>query len=251
MEKYNHLAYKFDGEGPLQTVLVHNAGGNHQFMEPTFSYFSQKGKTLTIDLTGHGESDAPEREYTPGNYAQDLLALCEHLGLENTLFIGLNYGGNVGLELHRRNPRIIEKLVMIEPPILMEPWIVKHVEDHLEDLKTQDMGEYAKAVVDAICVQPQPADREVAIRAFEKTPQRVQYSTFESLLKWDKEFFSEKIDLPTLYIQTTVPYSLEEKVAPHFSNLTTGRVVGSGSWATLEVPDQIHAMVDRFLSLSN
>lgn len=38
-------------------------------------------------------------------------------------------------------------------------------------------------------------------------------------------------------------------IPPLATNLQVGRVVGSGPWANLEVPTQLHSMISRFLDL--
>ncbi|HEX2579440.1 MAG TPA: hypothetical protein VHK67_03455, partial [Rhabdochlamydiaceae bacterium] len=55
--------------------------------------------------------------------------------------------------------------------------------------------------------------------------------------------------IPTLLIQTSHPFCVEEKARSLFSNLHVGRVVGSGAWANLEVPTQVHPMIERFLEV--
>ena len=67
-----NLAYKATGTGNKSFVLIHNAGGNHQFMDPLFNHFSQYGRVLSLDLRGHGESDKPQQDYTVEGFAEDI-----------------------------------------------------------------------------------------------------------------------------------------------------------------------------------
>jgi len=74
-----HLSFKVGGRGKQTLILIHNAGGNHQFMDSQFHHFSKQGRGVSIDLRGHGESDKPEQEYTVEGFAEDLVNHCSHL----------------------------------------------------------------------------------------------------------------------------------------------------------------------------
>lgn len=249
--KWGSLAYRLEGTGEENYVFVHNAGGNHQLMKETISHFSAKGRSLSLDLRGHGQSEAPKTEYTLETYAQDIFALCQNCNMEKIVFIGLNFGGNVGVALNKLYPNLISRLILIEPPMLMEPWIVQSVEEHIHDLKDESTVNYATDLVSAVITRASQHAREIAIKAFQTTPRHVQISTYENLLKWDQAYRNESVksDVPTLYVQTSKPFCREESLHGHFSQLHTGRVIGSGPWASLEVPDQLNLMIERFLTL--
>jgi hypothetical protein len=63
----------------------------------------------------------------------------------------------------------------------------------------------------------------------------------------DSEANASHISCPTLCILTDEHHCSYEKMkhqAPHFE---IGKVVGSKCWATLEAPEQVNAMIQRFL----
>jgi pimeloyl-ACP methyl ester carboxylesterase len=76
--KEGEIAYKVDGIGPRNFLLIHNSGGSHEMMHHTSDYFSQSGKVITPDLLGHGASASPKIEYTLTLFAENLLELCEY-----------------------------------------------------------------------------------------------------------------------------------------------------------------------------
>lgn len=61
---WGKLAYEISGKGSPTFLLIHNAGGNHLMMKASHDYYSEKGKAVSVDLRGHGNSDAPTGEYT-------------------------------------------------------------------------------------------------------------------------------------------------------------------------------------------
>jgi pimeloyl-ACP methyl ester carboxylesterase len=105
--------YLENGTGqPL--VCQHTAGcHNHQYRdlledeEITADY-----RVIAYDLPRHGKSDPPENtewwkeEYklTADHFVNFIVALCDALELENPLFLGSSFGGNVALQLALRHP---------------------------------------------------------------------------------------------------------------------------------------------------
>lgn len=190
----------------------------------------------------------PQTSYTTQTFAKELIELCRRENFTDIILIGLNYGANVGIVMNELAPGLITHLILIEPPIFMEPWIVKVVEQQIEDLKNPSET-LSQNIVDAVMPNGSPQDRTIALLSMKNTPTNVKSSTYANLLEWDKHH-NFQCQVPTLLIQTTQVFCKEEALKSHFTNLQVGRVVGSGPWANLEVPAQVHSMIDRFLELS-
>lgn len=245
--KEGEISYTIQGEGSRNFLLIHNSGGSHEMMFPTTVYFSKSGKTITPDLLGHGSSHSPKIEYTLNVFAEGLIELCRHEKLDQVVLIGLNFGADIGIAMAQIAPELISHLILIEPPFFMEPWIVKVVEQQIKDLE-RPREDWAQETVDSVIMKAPAREREISLKALKMTPSLVKVSTFKHLLIWDKKH-TFNCPIPTLMIQASQPFCTEEKARTVFSNLHVGRVVGSGPWANLEVPIQVHSMIDRFLEL--
>jgi pimeloyl-ACP methyl ester carboxylesterase len=245
--KEGEISYLSQGKGPHNFLLVHNAGGSHEMMSYTTEHFSQKGKVIVPDLLGHGASAKPQIEYTLDLYAENLLQLCKYEKMESIIFIGLNYGADIGIEIAKRAPKLLSRLVLIEPPFFMEPWIAKLVEEHIKHLANPQEG-WVEETVNSVIMRAPEKERQIALKALKMVPPFVKASTYENLLAWDKKH-SFQCSIPTLMIQASKTFCTEEKARTVFSKLEVSRVAGSGPWANLEVPLQVHSMIDRFLEL--
>lgn len=242
------LSYIRGGEdGPYCFLLVHGSGGSHEMMQHTAAHFSKVGKVVIPDLLGHGFSSIANIDYTVEVFAESLIELCEYEKLQKIVFIGMNYGANIGLEIFQRAPDLISHLVLIEPPIFLEPPIVKILEQRIKDLE-HPKDNWAQETVESLILNAHTHEREIALKALEMTPPFVKASTFKHLLAWDKNH-SFICPIPTLLIQISQPLCAEDKARSIFPNLHVGRVVGSGPWINLEVPAQANSMIDRFLEL--
>lgn len=212
-------------------------------MQLIAQHFSKKGRVIVPDLLGHGVSDPPKIEYTLDVFAESLIQCCQREKIERCIFIGLNYGANIGIEIAKKLPSLISHLVLIEPPFFMEPWIVELVEQSIaHPVKSEE-------IVDAMFMKASDEARAIALKALKSTKSFVKASVYRNLLAWDKKH-AFKCSIPTLMIQTSQPFCVEERARTMFSNFQVGRVVGSGPWANLEVPTQVHSIINRFLEVS-
>jgi pimeloyl-ACP methyl ester carboxylesterase len=76
-------------------------------------------RVITLDLLGHGASDRPRDmwRYSMPIYAQQVVALMDHLGLEQAAVMGTSLGANAALEIAASAPERLRGLV-IEMPVL-------------------------------------------------------------------------------------------------------------------------------------
>jgi len=75
------------------------------------------------DLIGHGASPYEP----PWSITEHLDALVATLGTEPSTWIGHSYGGRLALELAARRPALVERLVLLDPAMLLDPVIALHV----------------------------------------------------------------------------------------------------------------------------
>ncbi len=78
---------------------------------------------LAPDLIGHGSSSYEP----PWSIAEHLDALVASLGTEPAAWIGHSYGARLALELAASRPSLVERLVLLDPAILLDAEIALHV----------------------------------------------------------------------------------------------------------------------------
>jgi pimeloyl-ACP methyl ester carboxylesterase len=113
------IAYELSGSGPA-LLLIHGGGSNRMvwhdvgYVERLKEYFT----VITLDLRGHGESEAPttEEDYTPEKLCQDLLAVCDACGIGDFYLWGMSFGGRISRYLAARSNRV-SKLILIGAPL--------------------------------------------------------------------------------------------------------------------------------------
>src|SRR5208283_20561 len=76
-------------------------------------------RVITLDLLGHGRSDRPRDmwRYSMAFYGQQVVALMDHLEIEQAVVMGTSLGANAALEIASMSPERLRGLV-IEMPVL-------------------------------------------------------------------------------------------------------------------------------------
>ena len=116
----HRIAYDVYGEGDRVIVLAHGLLMNRRMYERLGPELAARGnRVVAVDLLGHGRSDRPNdpRLYNMGAFAEQLVALFDHLGLQAPVVGGTSLGANVGLELAARHPDRAGAL-FVEMPVL-------------------------------------------------------------------------------------------------------------------------------------
>ena len=108
-----NIAYSDRGTGtPL--VFLHAFPLNRTMWGPQEEGLSRHYRVITMDLRGHGESDAPLWRFTLEQYADDVAGLMDHLSIRQAVLIGLSMGGYVGFALSRKYPGRLRGLVLAD-----------------------------------------------------------------------------------------------------------------------------------------
>ncbi|HEY0516410.1 MAG TPA: alpha/beta fold hydrolase [Solirubrobacteraceae bacterium] len=76
-------------------------------------------RVLTLDLLGHGASDRPRDmwRYSMSAYGRQVVALMDHLEIDQAVVMGTSLGANAALEIASSDPQRLRGLV-IEMPVL-------------------------------------------------------------------------------------------------------------------------------------
>lgn len=101
-------------------VLVHGLLLSQTMDHPLAQRLAAKGnRVITIDLLGHGRSDRPRDMwlYSMKAFAQQVLALLDHLEIEEAVVMGTSLGANTTLEVASAAPERLRGMV-IEMPVL-------------------------------------------------------------------------------------------------------------------------------------
>ena len=105
------LAVRDSGGDGEPVVFLHHGGGNLMMWEPVLPYLRDDYRCITLDLRGHGRSDAPASGYHIDTMAADLIGVLDRLGVRKAHAVGSSLGAEVGLSLAANHPGRVRSLV--------------------------------------------------------------------------------------------------------------------------------------------
>ena len=245
------LYYERAGRGEPELLFVPGWCCDHTAFQPQFDHFSQTHAVTALDLRGVGRSDGPDDGYSIPALADDVVAFCGAVGIEKPVVVGHSLGGMIAVDLGARYPEVPSALVLVDPgPIDYLPETVEFFTGFAEQLEgpdgeevrrayVQDMGgrdeELARWIVDHMCVPEQ----------------RVAAAVIRGVSEWNGREPFERCTGPVLLIRQLIATDSDvlrlQAIKP---DLEVAITAGAGHFHQLEVPDQVNAMIERFLAVS-
>jgi pimeloyl-ACP methyl ester carboxylesterase len=245
------LAFKEVGRGTPPIIFVHGAFGDHTQFDQQAKYFEQRHRVLTFDCRGHGRSSAPIRGYTILDFAEDVIWLSYELGIKKPVIVGHSMGGSISVELAATFPDFPSAIIALDAPILIPQATRSRMRHANESLAPPQLKERViRSMSEGFLSTDDSARKHRVLSAMEAIPAHVFKSVWEEgLLQWDGFTAIKKCNIPFMYVSHGSPncdLNLLQELQPQ---LIMGRTVGAGHWAMMEIPDQVNAMLSRFIQL--
>jgi 3-oxoadipate enol-lactonase len=107
------LAFNDQGTG-LPIIFLHAFPLNRTMWAKQEEALSSQFRVITIDLRGHGESDAPLWHYSLDQAADDVRGLLDYLSIRQAVFVGLSMGGYILFAFYRKYAEYVNGLVLAD-----------------------------------------------------------------------------------------------------------------------------------------
>lgn len=104
------IACEIRGSGPV-VLLLHGIGGNRGQWAHQAAVLASQFTVLTCDTRGYGNSDGP-KAIQFSDFADDVIALLDALGLGSVLAVGHSMGGRILIEAAIRAPERFSALLL-------------------------------------------------------------------------------------------------------------------------------------------
>jgi pimeloyl-ACP methyl ester carboxylesterase len=249
------LCYELANGGEPPLVLVHGWCCDHTYFAPQIEHFASRGHSVVaVDLRGHGQSDKPHQPYTMQTFADDVAWICEQLTLVKPVIVGHSMGGVVAFDIATRYPTLPSAIVMLDAAVVLPAAAGASISDFLEALRGPG---YRMALRDYVATSlfiptDDPDRKQRILDGMSAAPQHVLVAAFEGLRDYDPIEQTRVLSVPGLYIAANeeVPRSDLVHLYEIAPRILYGKTVGSGHFCQLEVPEQVNAMMERFLTIT-
>jgi pimeloyl-ACP methyl ester carboxylesterase len=242
------LYYERDGSGSPELLFVHGWCCDRTAFQPQFDHFARTNSVTALDLRGCGLSDRPPDGYSIPDLADDLAGFCAEVGIDKPVVVGHSLGGMIGVELAARHPSVPGALVLVDPgPIDPLPATAQFFSDFAAELSgpsgeevrrlyVQDMGardeHLAGWIADLMCA----------------APLATAVAVIRGINEWNGVEALALCTVPTLLLRAGLHEHTDVlRLRAIKPDLEVGITVGAGHFHHLEVPDQVNAMIERFL----
>ena len=243
------IAYHEAGAGDPPIVFIHGIYGNRLGFGFQEAYFSPRHRCVAVDLRGNGDSDKPDEVYSMAGYADDVSEVIRQLGLRRPVLVGHSMGGQVVISAAARHPELVGAAASLDSPSNIPGW-QKRFHAPFDPLMTFD-GPYREAVHAFLKGAYLPTDDPSHVGGLAERlaaiPDHVIVRAWQAMSAYDPTSSLRRMKCPYLYVDCGQPGLDFDLLREQCPQVVVGKTVGAGHRALQDVPDQINAMLDRFI----
>jgi pimeloyl-ACP methyl ester carboxylesterase len=243
------LAVTTTGGGGLPVLFVHGGNGNRTQWAAQQAHLSRR--SVSLDLRGMGESDpAPSGRYHFRDFADDVGAVADALGLERFVLVGHSFGCAVVLEYATRHPGRVAGLVLGDPgpsPRGLPPEVLDAMRERMkpETYEAARLEWYEPMLRGA-----RPETRQAVLDALFATPREVAVTSTWSLLDYEPVDLLSRYPGPVLSLsaEATLDSLGERALHRSVSGMRVEVLQGVSHWLMMDAPEAFNTALEDFLA---
>jgi non-heme chloroperoxidase len=237
----------------IPVILVHGYTDSHHSFDRNLPRFSRNFHVFAIDQRGHGDSSKPACCYAQADFANDIPAFMDAVGLERTSLVGHSMGSFVVQNVALDFPERVDALVLIGsgPTIAGNP-VALELEAAVDELTDPVDPEFALGFQASTFFRPIPQSfLDTAVADSLKVPASIWQQALDGLIAEDHSAELDQIEAPTLIlfgdqdIFLTAADQAELDAEIPDSTLVTYPDTGHGTH--VERPREVTRAIRRFL----
>ena len=254
-------AFQIRGQGqPL--LLVHGFPLDHSMWRFQFEVLATQSQVIAPDLRGYGRSSRGQAPLSMKQFADDLIALLDTLGIpQPIIFCGLSMGGYIGWELVRNYPERVSRLIQCDTRSIGDTDIVARGRRQMA-ARIIEQGPNGSALA-ADGMIPKLFSQQ----SFDRIPERVEQlrtviaNTDPALIaetqhalaqRHDATAWLQTMDVPTLLLcgqhDSISPPDEMRAIAEALPQASFEIIPDVGHMAPLEDPHTVNDLIRQFLS---
>ncbi|MFD4545949.1 alpha/beta fold hydrolase [Streptomyces sp. NPDC058466] len=238
--------------GGTPVVFVHGLADSWWSFEPLLRRLPASLHGYALSQRGHGDADRPPDGYTPEDFASDLVAFLDAVGIRRTLLVGSSSGGVAARMVAGSHPDRISGLVLIGVPgTLTDKPAVTGLQERVQGLSDPVPRAFVEELMNGMAAGPVARGlMETMIDEHLKVPAYVWQETLRGLLEADLRATLAGILVPTLLLwgeqDDILPRSDQQTILDAIHGARLLSYEGSGHGLHWEKPDRVVADIAAF-----
>ena len=263
--KVNDVTLYYEDSAPNDTqkpvmVFAHGLLWSTRMYDAQVAYFKDNYRCIAFDFRGQGRSKVTIDGYDMETLTEDTLGLLQALNIEQCHFVGLSMGGFIALRLAIRHPEKLLSIILMETSADPEdPTTAPQYRKLVSAIRWMGMKRVSKKVMPIMFGQRFLNDK--ARKAdYKNWIQQMQANDKVGIVKATMGVIERqgvyeqlgKITIPTLIVvgdeDVATPYCKAERMHFAIKGSKLAIINGAGHTATVEEPEQINTVMDKFLT---
>jgi 3-oxoadipate enol-lactonase len=213
-------------------------------------------RVLRYDQRGHGASDAPPTAYSMDDLGNDVIALWDKLGIEQSHWIGLSLGGMTGINLALRYPTRLLSLIASDCRAEAPPPYAAVFEERIRITQAEGMAAMVEPSIARFFTEAFTAtggsQLDKVRRMIGETSAEGHVGCCEAIRGLAYDARLPEIDMAVLFMggehDMGAPPAVMRAMADAVPGARYEVVTGAGHISNIEKPDAFQTIIEQFLS---
>lgn len=242
-------------------LFLHGVWMSGRFFKKQLSALGKNHRVIALDFRGHGRSSRVPRGHTMGQYARDVRAFIQGMGLRGVVLAGWSMGTFVVLDYFQQfGAENVKAAVMVEESTSdykWPDWPIGFIDfaslcQMMRDVQT-DREAFARAFID-LMFKEKPGEKDVAwmLREICRPDEAIAGAVLFDQTVQDYRPALPKVTVPTLLCfgrdEKIIPVAAGEYLRDHLANAKLVIFEKSSHCPFLEEPRRFNREVEAFVS---
>jgi 3-oxoadipate enol-lactonase len=239
-----HFSDQGRGDGP-PLVFINSLGTDFRIWNEVAEILAPDFRILSYDKRGHGLSELGPDKNDMADYARDLAALLDVVGVGRATIVGLSIGGLIAQELYRQSPGRVASLVLCDTAAKIgtdEVW-----DQRIDLVERGGIEALADAVMERWFTAHFRATRSTELAGMRamltRTPRQGYLAACGALKRADLRPYAGRIEAPTLCLvgdeDGSTPPALVKETAALIPGSRFEIIEGAGHLPNVEKPEVV------------
>jgi 3-oxoadipate enol-lactonase len=252
------ISYNDVGEGGVPVIFLHGYPFNKSTWNQQVEALKASNRAIAIDLRVFGNSTGKNQPLSIDLFADDVIALMDHLSIETAVLCGLSMGGYIALNAQKRYPDRFEAMILCDTQCGADsPEGKQKRYDTIDMIKAGGAEKFREGFVQKVLCEHSLTHKKEVVDALAK----VVSSTSEQSLTAGLVALAERSESCSTLEEITIPTLIlcgrEDALTPVAqSQFMHEQIPGSilhvleeaGHVSNLEQPDEFNLLVKEFVA---